>query len=93
VVHDKTRHPVSVEVLRLLREERERRGLSKYFVAEKSGVSQQMIGYVERGMKSPSFETVVRIAEGIGVDLADVVKRASQHVSKSKPRTAKKPTS
>jgi transcriptional regulator with XRE-family HTH domain len=67
---------LSERIIRLLREERKRLGLSKYAVEQRSGVSQQMIGYVERGLRKPSLETALRIADGIGIDLADVIKNA-----------------
>jgi len=73
---------VCVRIVQLLHEERERRGLSKYAIAEKSGVSQQMIGYVERGMRSPSLETIVRMAAGLEVDLPAIIKRAQTAVAK-----------
>ena len=64
------------KVVRLLREERERRGLSKYAVAARSGLSQQMIGYVEKGLRCPSLETAMRMAAAIGIDLEDVIRKA-----------------
>lgn len=79
---DKKHHAVCVEVVRLLREERERRGLSKYSLASRSGLSEQMIGYVERGLRNPSLETVVRIAAGLEIDLGDVIKRAHKAASR-----------
>jgi transcriptional regulator with XRE-family HTH domain len=79
---DKTHHAVCVEIVRLLREERERKGLSKYALAESSGLSEQMIGYVERGQRNPSLETVVRIAAGLEIDLGDIIKRANKAVRK-----------
>ena len=53
-------------------------------MAERSGLSEQMIGYVERGMRRPSLETVVRMAAGLEVDLGDVIKRAYAGVSHTK---------
>jgi transcriptional regulator with XRE-family HTH domain len=67
-------------IVRLLREERRRQGLSKYAVEQRCGISQQMVGYVERGLRRPSLETALRIADGIGVDLADIIKKANKHV-------------
>jgi transcriptional regulator with XRE-family HTH domain len=64
------------QTIRLLREERERRGLSKYAVSAQSGITQQTISYMERGLRHPSFETILRIADGIGVNLEDILKRA-----------------
>lgn len=78
---DKTYHAVSMQVVRLLKAEREKRGLSKYAVAKRCGLSEQMIGYVERGMRSPSFETVLRLAAGVGVDLGRVMKRAAKEAA------------
>ncbi len=69
-------HAVVHHVIRLLREERERRGLSKYVVAARSGLSQQTIGYVERELTNPSFETIVRMADAIHIDLAGLIMQA-----------------
>lgn len=79
-------HALCSEALRLLREERERRGLSKYAVAGRSGLSQQMVGYVERGTRNPTLETAVRMADAIGVDLADILKQARATVSNKKSK-------
>jgi len=67
---------IAREVTRLLREERIGAGLSIYRVAKKSGVSQQMIGYVERGMRNPTLDTLLRIAGALNVDLWKLIKRA-----------------
>jgi transcriptional regulator with XRE-family HTH domain len=84
VVADKTHHAVCVQIVRLLREERERQGFSKYALAERSGLSEQMIGYVERGMRQPSLETVVRMAAGLEVDLGNLIKRAYRTLPRAK---------
>ena len=51
-----------------MREERERKKLSKYAVAQRSGVSQSMLSLVERELRNPTLELVLRIADGIGAD-------------------------
>lgn len=73
---------LSAQVLRLLRAEREKRGLSMYAVAQRSGLSPQAISYAERGEKRPSFETVLRIARAVEVNLGDVIKRAARRARK-----------
>lgn len=45
-------------------------------VAERAGLSQQMVSYVEREMRNPTLETLLRIAAAIEVNLADVLGRA-----------------
>jgi transcriptional regulator with XRE-family HTH domain len=67
---------ICAQAIRLLREERERCGLSKYALSTQCGLSQQAISYVERGLRHPSFETVLRIADGMGVNLEDILKKA-----------------
>ncbi|HYE33238.1 MAG TPA: helix-turn-helix transcriptional regulator [Methylomirabilota bacterium] len=68
----------SRRVARLLREERLRQGLSKYAVEQRCGLSQQMIGYIERGLRKPSLEIAFRLADGLGLSLADVIARAER---------------
>jgi transcriptional regulator with XRE-family HTH domain len=47
-------------------------------VAARAGLSQQMVSYVERGMRNPTLETVLRIAAAIGVDFVEVIRRATR---------------
>jgi len=64
------------EIIRLLREERERRKLSKYAVSQLSGVSESMLSLVERGLRNPTLELMLRIADAIGADLPSLIKQA-----------------
>jgi transcriptional regulator with XRE-family HTH domain len=73
----------SRNVARLLREERLRRGLSMNSVAKQSGLSQQMVSYVERGLRNPTLDTLLRITTALNVDLSWLIKQAS----KSRHRT------
>jgi transcriptional regulator with XRE-family HTH domain len=75
---------IRVEIVKLLRQERERRKLSKYVVSQRSGVSQSMLSLVERGLRNPTMELMLRIADGIGTDLPRLVKKAQTTVSKKK---------
>jgi transcriptional regulator with XRE-family HTH domain len=65
------------EIVRLMREERKRRKLSKYTVAQRSGVSQSMLSLVERGLRNPTMELMLRIADGIGADLSAIIVRCA----------------
>ena len=77
---------VCAEVVRLLRQERERRKLSCYAVAQRSGVSQSMLSLVERGLRNPTLELLLRIADGIEIDLSAVLKKAQTPGPKSKTK-------
>jgi transcriptional regulator with XRE-family HTH domain len=73
---------ICVKAISLLKAEREQRKLSKYFIAQESGLSPQMIGYVESGDRNPTLETVLRIAEAMNVDFEDIIKLARREISK-----------
>jgi len=47
-------------------------------LAARAGLSQQMVSYVERGMRNPTLETLLRITSALEIDLADVLIRASK---------------
>ena len=74
----KSLHPLCSEIVKLLHKERERQKLSKYAVAQRSGLSQSMIARVERGTRIPTLDTVLRMADALDVDFAQIVVRAKR---------------
>jgi transcriptional regulator with XRE-family HTH domain len=68
---------VALQVAQLLRDERIRRKISMDQLAAKAGLSQPMISYVERGLRNPTLDTLLRIAGALDVDLWKLLKRAS----------------
>jgi len=65
-----------------LREERTQRKLSKYAVSKRSGVSQSMLSLVERGLRNPTMELTLRIADGVGADLPDIIRKAQMAIAR-----------
>jgi transcriptional regulator with XRE-family HTH domain len=82
VASDKSQEVVCSRVARILRREREKRGLSMNMVAERAGLSQQMVSYVEREMRSPTLETLLRIAAAMEISLVKVLGQAVKEVHK-----------
>ncbi len=80
----KSLHPLCGQIIEVLLKERERQKLSKYVVAQRSGLSQSMIARVERGTRIPTLDTVLRMADALGMDLAAVIRRAQRAAAKSK---------
>lgn len=80
---------VSREVAHLLRRERLRRGMSMTKVAEQSGLSRQMISYIEQGMRNPTLDTLLRITIALNVDLPKLIKRASSTRHRTIPMSAR----
>lgn len=73
---EKTRQAICFHVARILREERVKRHLSMTALAARAGLSQQMVSYVEREMRNPSLETLLRITGVLEIHLDDVICRA-----------------
>ena len=69
-----------------MRQERERRGLSMNELAARAGLSQQMVSYVEREMRNPTLETLLRMAGALDVDLGKLLTRAGTVATPQKPR-------
>jgi len=67
---------ISSAVVRLLQKERETRGLSMNAVAIRAGLSHTMISRVERELRKPTLDTLLRIAEAIDIDLWPLIKKA-----------------
>ncbi len=74
----KLREATCSELARLLRQERVKRNLSLADVAEKAGLSYQMVSYVEREMRTPTIDTLLRISGAIQFDLVEVLQRAQR---------------
>lgn len=52
-----------------IRQGRLKKDLTQYALAEEVGVSQNFLGDIERGIKSPSITTSIRIANVLGISL------------------------
>ena len=83
---EKVRKGVCSRVAAILREERERRGISMTILAEQAGLSQQMVSYVEREMRNPTLDTLLRITGVLGIELSQVVARASKLEARKEPK-------
>ena len=80
------RESVVANVIRLLREEREKRGLSMNVVAQRSGLSHSIISLVERDLRNPTLDTLLRISEAIEIDLGKVITQARKLASKQRAK-------
>lgn len=76
------REAIAANVVRLLREEREKRGLSMNVVAQRAGLSHSIVSLIERDLRNPTLDTLLRIAEAIEIDLGDILTRAQKEISK-----------
>lgn len=78
----KSQQAVCARIAQSLRQEREKRRISMNALAERAGLSQQMISYVERELRNPTLETLLRMSAALEVDLWKLIKRAETSVSR-----------
>lgn len=71
---DSSPSPLLSEFGRRLRATREATGVSQERLAHVCGLDRTYVGALERGRKNPSFVILVRLAAGLGVDPADLVR-------------------
>lgn len=67
---------ISSEVARIVREERIKRGLSLNVLAERAGLSRQMVSYIEQEERNPTLDTMLRIAAVLELPLDTLIRRA-----------------
>ena len=80
VANKKSHEAVNARVAELLRNRRNTLGLSMNVVAQRSGLSQQMVSYVERGMRNPTLETLLRICDVLETPLEDIIRQARKGI-------------
>ena len=86
MLSNKSLDAVSSQVAVLLKEEREKRGISLNVLAQKAGLSRQTISYVEQQVQNPTLDTLLRLSFAMEIELADLIKRASQTVDAANTR-------
>lgn len=64
-----------------LRELRLTRRLTQEELAERAGLSYKFLGEVERGLGNPSVDTLVSLADALGVDIVDLFGRSERQSS------------
>ena len=85
-VNNKTRDAICSEVAKMFKEERLRQKLSMNRVAERAGLSYQMISYIERELRNPTLETMLRVAEALELNLGELITFAEKTIKGEKFR-------
>ena len=65
-------------LVRLLKEKRESLGLSMNAVAGRAGLSHSMVSRVERELRKPTLDTLLRITGALGIELWPLIKQAEK---------------
>ena len=72
----KLRESTCSNVVHILAEERKKQKMAMRDLADSAEVSQAMISLVENGLRNPTLETLLRIADALGVELSDIIAKA-----------------
>jgi transcriptional regulator with XRE-family HTH domain len=73
---------ISLRTGRAVKQQREALGFSLRELAARSGISSSMISDIERGAKSPTVITVVRLAQALGVSAGALVDGGASELSR-----------
>ena len=57
----------------VLREERVARGVSVYYLAQESGVSEQAIHNYEKGKRHPTIEKLAHVSKALGYKTSEII--------------------
>lgn len=76
MLSNQKRQIICSKVAQDLRNERLKRGISMTRLAEKAGLSQQMISYIERGMRNPTLDVLLRISDALEIRLDRILGKA-----------------
>ena len=75
---DQIRESLHAHLIEALRKRRESLGMSMNRLAEESGLSLSMISFVERGLRKPTLETLLRMASALDLVLWRAIKHATE---------------
>lgn len=74
------------KVVRRLKEEREKAQLSQLELSLRSGVSQNMITYVETGKRTPTLTTILKLCSALGISPAVLFSDSQQEVNEARAK-------
>ena len=73
-----TREAILTKTVHALRDERIRKNLSMNKVAARSGLHVSMISLVERELRNPTLDVLLRISEALDTDLWKILRDATK---------------
>jgi len=71
-----------------VRELRARRGLSQEWLGFKAELHRNYVGSIERGTINPTLRTLMRLADGLGVPLSELVVLYERNVGEDRTSTS-----
>ena len=76
------RETICAEVVSYLKEARKAQGISMEVLAAEAGLSQSMISLLERDLRNPTLDTLLRISHVPNLDLGVIITKAQRRFEK-----------
>lgn len=76
------RAAICAELVRLIADERKLAKCSKNKLAYMTGLNQSTVSRLENYHDNPTFDSLLRVADALGLNLGDVLKKAIQNIDK-----------
>lgn len=73
-------NPLLEAVCLCIYKRRESLGLSQEELAQRAGLHRTYVSDIERGARNPSLKTLCRLAEGLGITTAQLIKEAESSI-------------
>lgn len=67
-----------------MKELRKKRGFSQEAFADHAGLHRVAVGWIEQGKRVPSLKTLVKISQGFGISLSELLKGVDSGVIRRK---------
>lgn len=74
-MNKKEAQTISNEVVELLREDREAKGISNYQISQLTGLGEGTLSLIDRLKSQPSFHVLIMMATATGADLPGIIKK------------------
>lgn len=65
-----------------MKELRNKKGFSQEAFADHAGLHRVAVGWIEQGKRVPSLKTLVKISQGFGISLSELLKGVDASVTK-----------
>jgi transcriptional regulator with XRE-family HTH domain len=71
-----------------MKELRKKRGLSQEAFADHAGLHRVAVGWIEQGKRVPSLKTLVKISQGLGISVSELLKGVDKGIIRKQSRNS-----
>lgn len=73
---------VLVALAKRMKQLRKQRGFSQEAFADHAGLHRVAVGWIEQGKRVPSLKTLVKISQGFGISVSELLKGVDNGITK-----------